>query len=192
MDRGPYRPATAQQAARTAASRPAQAQHREEPKAAAPSTAAVHHAAREKKAKKTPLLPYVMGGILVLLAVAWFVWSTMQKNVITGLDSSKHQAVFLANGQVYFGKLQRSGDYLRLTDVFYLQTQNSTDATKEDAKDPQAATSDASAQLIKLGDEVHGPEDEMIISRDQVLFFENLKPDGKVVKLIAQYKSNKN
>ena len=32
----------------------------------------------------------------------------------------------------------------------------------------------------------------MIISRDQVLFFENLKPDGKVVKLIAQYKSNKN
>ncbi len=45
------------------------------------------------------------------------------------------------------------------------------------------------SQLIKLGEEVHGPEDAMIINRDQVLFYENLKPGGKVSQLIQNYKS---
>lgn len=31
----------------------------------------------------------------------------------------------------------------------------------------------------------------MIIGKDQVLFFENLKKDGKVSDSIAKYKSNK-
>lgn len=43
-------------------------------------------------------------------------------------------------------------------------------------------------QLIKLGDEIHGPEDEMILSKDQVLFYENLKTDGKVAQSIEKYK----
>lgn len=190
MDRGPYR--APQQASRPAA-RPAAQTRSEEPHASTAATrptAVTHHATKEKKSKKAFLWPYIIGGIIVVLAVAWFVWSTMQKNTITGLDTSKYQAVFLVNGQVYFGKLHPSGDYLRLTDVFYLQTQNSTD-DKKDTKDPQAVTSDSSAQLIKLGNEVHGPEDEMIISRDQVTFFENLKADGKVAQTIAQYKDNK-
>ena len=40
----------------------------------------------------------------------------------------------------------------------------------------------------KLGQEIHGPEDEMIISKDHVLFYENLKSDGKVSQSIEQYK----
>jgi len=38
--------------------------------------------------------------------------------------------------------------------------------------------------LIKLGEELHGPEDMMVIRRDQVFFGENLKNDSKVVKAI--------
>ena len=45
-------------------------------------------------------------------------------------------------------------------------------------------------QLIKLGSEIHGPDDEMIINKDQVLFFENLKTDSTVAKSIASYQKS--
>jgi len=42
--------------------------------------------------------------------------------------------------------------------------------------------------LLKLGNEVHGPEDQMEINREHVVFIEKLKTDGKVAKAIAAYK----
>ena len=82
-----------------------------------------------------------------------------------------------------------NSEYLQLTDVYYLQNQQSTDEV-EDPNNPQASDADqSSATLIKLGKEIHGPEDEMIISKEQVLFYENLKTDGSVSKTIAQDKS---
>ena len=46
-------------------------------------------------------------------------------------------------------------------------------------------------QLVKLGNELHGPEDAMYINRQSVLFWENLKNDGKVAKAIAADKAKK-
>jgi len=97
------------------------------------------------------------------------------------VNSKQYQAVFLANGQVYFGKLKHvNGNYVQLSDIYYLQVQQSVqpDAAKTDQnKQPQVS-------LAKLGNELHGPEDSMYISRDQVLFWENLKEDGKVTQAI--------
>lgn len=99
-------------------------------------------------------------------------------------DSNKYQAVFLTNGQVYFGKLKdESGNYVKLTDIYYLQ-----------AKDQQVQPKDAAAAdqsnltLIKLGKELHAPADEMNISRTQVLFWEDINDDGKVKQAIDEYK----
>jgi hypothetical protein len=39
--------------------------------------------------------------------------------------------------------------------------------------------------LTKLGGEIHGPEDLMVINRSQILFVENLKPSGEVSKAIS-------
>jgi hypothetical protein len=44
--------------------------------------------------------------------------------------------------------------------------------------------------LVKLGNELHGPVDEMHISKAQILFYEDLKTDGQVVKAIQAYKAN--
>ena len=55
-----------------------------------------------------------------------------------------------------------------------------------------AAQESTGMQLIKLGEEVHGPEDTMVINRDQMLFFENLKSDGKVTQLIRQHSQGGN
>jgi len=106
------------------------------------------------------------------------------------IDSNKNQAVFLTNGQVYFGKLHTlNGGYMKLTDIYYLQTT----AKDTSSSDLQAASGQSSTdvQLIKLGDEIHGPDDEMIISKDQVLFFENLKKDSKVSSSITKYQNQK-
>jgi len=92
--------------------------------------------------------------------------------------TSDYQAVFLDSGQVYFGKItQQRSEYLRLTQVFYLQSGVS------------ALDSEASVALVKLGNEMHGPKDEMFLSNEHILFIENLKDDSKVVQAILQYQS---
>lgn len=128
--------------------------------------------------------------VALVLLVGWFV---MLRGIGIGggvIDSNKYQAVFFTNGQVYFGKLATMSDgYMKLSDVFYLQNKTAA-ATSENLQDSTTKASDV--ELIKLGNEVHGPEDAMIISRDQILFFENLKKDGTVTKSIDKYKSSQN
>jgi len=101
------------------------------------------------------------------------------------IDPKKQQAVFLTNGQVYFGRLTNIGDnFVRLQGIYYLNTQ-ATDA--KDAKDTKATTDQTSFSLVKLGCELHGPTDQMVINRSQISFWENLKSDGKVAKAIEQW-----
>lgn len=141
----------------------------------------------EKKSFKRLIFPIVSGILVILLGTAgWLLWSNSQATNVA-IESNKYQAVFFTNGQVYFGKLQSlNGGYMKLTDIYYLQTQAGEQA---DAKNPQQTSTDQNGvQLIKLGDEIHGPEDAMIISKDQVLFYENLKSDGKVAQSIDKYK----
>lgn len=142
----------------------------------------------DEKSWKRFVLPAAVALLVVaLLVMSWFMFfGNKGAGGAPAIDSSKYQAVFFTNGQVYFGKLSSlDANYLRLTDVYYLQSQQSEEA---DDSNPQDATSDqsSSATLIKLGEEIHGPEDEMVISRDQVLFYENLKSDGSVSESISQ------
>jgi hypothetical protein len=129
-----------------------------------------------------------IAGIIILGLAGWLGFSVYQ-NANTGIDSSKYQAVFFTNGQVYFGKLQSfNGDYLKLNDIYYLQTD--ADETTDSQNPQQTTANQGEVQLIKLGNEIHGPEDEMIISKDQVLFYENLRPDGNVSQSIQQARGN--
>lgn len=195
MDGGPFR--VPRPTDRRAAARPEPARRqpeeapapRVESKAVHP-TAAPHHAIKEEKTPSRFKLPIIAIIIVVALCIAgWFAWSKMQGSG-TAIDSNKYQAVFFTNGQVYFGKLHAfSDDSLKLTDIYYLQTQSEE---KTDSANPQqTSTSQNDVQLIKLGDEIHGPEDEMVISKEQLLFYENLKTDGKVAQSIEKHKSSK-
>ncbi len=119
--------------------------------------------------------------VIILGAVAWFVFAA-PKSQPTGIDKSRFQAVFLANGQIYFGKLQDFSDStFKMTTIYYPQTTG---------KDSEAATNaqsqNSNIQLIRLGDEVHGPDNEMFLTKDQILYYENLKSDSKVSQLIDQ------
>lgn len=138
--------------------------------------------------KKKPVKLIVFGVLAFVIAAAlWYVLVVRAGSLASTIDSGKYQAVFLSNGQIYFGKLKvHNGEYLKLTDIFYLQSQDAENQTDE----LQAgANQEGELQLIKLGNEVHGPEDQMMISQDQVLFYENLKADSKVATSIKTYQS---
>jgi hypothetical protein len=141
---------------------------------------------KKKKLKLAMIAGAATVGLLLLLLVGWFVY---RSSTAANIDTSRYQAVFFTNGQVYFGKLESlNSGYMKLSDIYYLQAQ----AAANESENPQETSSKSSdVQLIKLGNEVHGPEDEMIISKDQILFFENLKTDGKVSDSIKQYQSQK-
>lgn len=139
-----------------------------------------------KASKKWLKILIAIIGVIVAVVIGWLVWSSMG-GVAATIDNDKHQVVFFPNGQFYFGKLEVvDKDYLKLTDVFYVQT----DETEGGAESEETPAGDGNMRLIKLGEEVHGPEDVMIINRDQVLFFENLKPDSRVSQLIREYRSS--
>lgn len=132
----------------------------------------------------------VVVGVLVIVAlmIGAMLFSKSGSNSASSatVDTSKYQAIFLTNGQVYFGKLSDvNSGYVNIKDVYYLQVQQAV----QPADTKSASTEQPKVSLTKLGNELHGPTDEMHISRDQVLFWENLKGDSTVVKAISDYKN---
>lgn len=103
------------------------------------------------------------------------------------VDTSKYQAVFLTNDQVYFGKIKAiNDDVVVITDIYYLQ--KGSDQAADAKQDTAAPAQQSNMSLAKLGNELHAPVDQMQINKDQVLFWENLKADGKVAQAIESYK----
>lgn len=127
----------------------------------------------------------LLGIALLIASVAWLAYSTRPTLQAKYVESSKLQAVFLNNGQVYFGNIQTlNKDYLVMTNIFYLQ--NSTASTQ----DKNASTQ---VSLVKLGCELHMPYDSMVINTAQVTFWENVKDDGQVAKAASEFnKQNPN
>ncbi len=145
-------------------------------------------------------MPWVILGVVVVViaALSFLFRAQLFKNAGYGgavqsspAKASGYQAIFLTNGQVYFGKISNpSGDYVTLKDIYYLQVgPQQGSGTNAQGEQPQAQQS---VSLVKLGNELHGPVDEMHISRSQVLFYEDLKSEGSVVKAIDAYKANPN
>lgn len=93
------------------------------------------------------------------------------------VETSKLQAVFLTNDQVYFGKITSiNNKYVVLSNIYYLQTASSSKTTTA-----------SNISLVKLGCELHKPQDRMVIKQDQVSFWENLQADGQVAKAVKSF-----
>jgi hypothetical protein len=121
---------------------------------------------------------------IVILGVLWFLWWLLEPMGFLPRLGSKYQAVFLSNGQVYFGKLYRErSQYPILREVYYLQVMQQLQ--------PGTENPTANINLVKLGAELHGPTDEMRINRDHILFIEDLKDDSQVVQGIKRFKEGK-
>jgi hypothetical protein len=93
--------------------------------------------------------------------------------------NTEYQAVFLNNGQVFFGKLENAGSkYPLLKDVFYIQSN----------QDP--VTKQVNSVITKRGSELHGP-DMMYINAKHILIIESVTSGSKVAQLIQESKTKK-
>jgi hypothetical protein len=131
--------------------------------------------------------------IVIILAVGAIVFKDklFTTDKYGDIATGDYQAVFLTNGQVYFGSLSNvESRYLKLSNIYYLQVTPVLQTTTPDGPEAPAPTQQQQLSLVKLGNELHGPVDEMYINRDQVLFIEDLKEDGRVVQAIKDFEEN--
>jgi hypothetical protein len=90
---------------------------------------------------------------------------------------TEYQAVYLDNGQVFFGKISETGSaFPILREAFFVQTQ--VDQEKKETKN----------LLIRRGAEGHGP-DFMRLNVQHIVVIEPVAPDSRVAQLIRAAKA---
>jgi hypothetical protein len=133
----------------------------------------------------------VLGIIILIIAGVFAILGgngLFSKN--TKVVSDAYVAVFLSNEQVYFGKMTEYTDTdLVLNDVYYLQLSGVPTPVAGVDKKTADPISGNTFSLIKLGNELHGPTDELFINRAHVLFYEKLRADGRVMQSITEDKN---
>ncbi|MBI2592334.1 hypothetical protein HYW36_02540 [Candidatus Saccharibacteria bacterium] len=136
------------------------------------------------KFMRIELFTVIVGVALLLVAVALYAGLADPTSEAKYINKKEYQAVFLNNGQVYFGKVNDlNSKFLVLTNIFYIENNS--------ANSPNTTQQNTNYTLRKLGTtELHAPKDTMIINRDTVTFWENLKDSSQVVTKINEYYKN--
>ena len=127
--------------------------------------------------KKEGLL-LIVASIVAMAVVAVVVSGLLHNKLMQQIDKNSYQVVYLTNGQAYFGKLQNTGgEYLVMKDPYTAQSV----AAKQGETQTGATTT-----LLKVSQQVYGPQDSIAIKGDQVSFWQNLRSDSKVTAAIKQ------
>ncbi|MBI5732957.1 hypothetical protein HY967_03290 [Candidatus Jorgensenbacteria bacterium] len=126
---------------------------------------------------------YMVLGIVVVAFILWkalVVVGVLPSSDFPAVAGASWQSVFLTNNQVYFGHLKNyNREYVVLNDIFYLRV--------AEALQQGSSQQPPSLNLVKLGGELHGPQDMMYIPKDKIMFWENLKDDSQVVQAINNF-----
>ena len=134
------------------------------------------------KSSKSNLILAITALVVSVVGVVWLMQQIYQTN-LQRIDTSKYQVVYLVNGQAYFGKLQNtSGDFLVLKSPYIAQSVENTD------KDSNTSTGSTQTTILKVTDQVYGPDDSIAIKSSQVAFWQNLRDDSKVTKAVNSQK----
>lgn len=96
--------------------------------------------------------------------------------------TTEYKAIFLDNGQVFFGQLEKAGaSYTVIKDIFYVQRQ----VVEKDSDNKEVKNI-----LIKRGSEWHGP-DVMYINNRHIVVIEPVSSGSRVAQLIKEAKVQK-
>ncbi|HET6701456.1 MAG TPA: hypothetical protein VFH14_06625 [Gemmatimonadaceae bacterium] len=115
-------------------------------------------------------------GIAIVVFLAALFVTQWWDFTLPSLGRAEYQAVFLANGQTYFGRYyERIGAYVKIEDVYYLQQTES--GNPEQAPD---------TKLVRRGRELHAPAARMLVPRSAVLFVEDLRDASPIAQFMKQ------
>lgn len=132
-----------------------------------------HKLARQPFKRWQIVLGFITGVVVIAAAAAWALDYTFAQKIERG----GYQVVYLTNGQAYFGKLQNTkGEYLVMKEPY----------TAQSVAQGEAAESAAATTLLKVSQQVYGPQDSIAIKSDQVSFWQNLRSDSKVAAALTQ------
>ena len=125
----------------------------------------------------------IVFGCLILAVVLIAIFILWPRSDLPS-DLSAYQAVFLSDGQVYFGHLESyNSRFFLLTGVYYLKYSN---LIQQNSATSDSADKSQNLNLIKLGAEVHGPQSSIYIDKSKVTFIENLKDSSQVVQIMKK------
>lgn len=87
---------------------------------------------------------------------------------------ARYQAVFLSNGQTYFGHfIDRLGPYAKIDNAFYIQQ-----IPSQDEQTP------AESKIVRRGTELHQPTAFVLVPKSSILFTEDLRDDSPVAQFM--------
>lgn len=86
-----------------------------------------------------------------------------------------YQAVFLSNGQTFFGRYyDRLGPYVKIVSAYYIQQ----------TSDPADSSKPPESRIVRRGGELHGPAPEMLVPKTAVLFVEDLSDASPIAQFM--------
>lgn len=113
------------------------------------------------------IAPILVAAIVLIAAFAFTRWWDF---TLPSLGHQAYQAVFLANGQTFFGRYyDRLGPYAKVVAPYYIQ--------QGDLSGPR---------IVRRGGELHGPEGEMLVPKSAILFVEDLAASSPVAQFMAK------
>jgi hypothetical protein len=115
-------------------------------------------------------------GLFITLFVATILLVQWWDFTVPSVGRATYQAVFLANGQTYFGRYyERLGPYAKVENVFYIQQNRST-----------ADDSPPESRLVRRGSELHEPTSAMLIAKSAILFVEDLHEGSPIAQFMSK------
>jgi len=121
--------------------------------------------------RRVPFVGILVALVVVLGTSALVEWWDFTLPAIGG---ARYQAVFLANGQTYFGHyVDRLGPYVKIENAFYIQQTPS-----EDEEQP------AQSKIVRRGSELHHPSAFVLVPKSAILFVEDLRADSSVAQFM--------
>lgn len=116
--------------------------------------------------------------VIATILVAWFLISFLS-NIFTW------KAVFLDSNQVFFGK------FVNIPFASTITLRNAHFIKPEQADISSSTPQNQSIIISEIGEMPHGPADDMVISKDHILYYENLKSGSSLVKGLEQSENRK-
>ncbi|MDQ2914018.1 MAG: hypothetical protein M3T56_12275 [Chloroflexota bacterium] len=120
--------------------------------------------------------PLRNAGVATAVFVAAALLTQWWDFTLPAVGRAQYQAVFLVNGQTYFGRYyDRIGAYAKIEDVYYLQ--------QTAGANPDAAPD---TKIVRRGRELHAPPARMLVPKSAVLFVEDLTDSSPIAQFMRQ------
>jgi hypothetical protein len=112
--------------------------------------------------------------IFAALFIATFFLVRWWDFTVPTVARAHYQAVFLTNGQAYFGRyVDRLGPYIKVEDPYYIQqTKAATEGVPAEQK------------LVRRGQELHNPEGAILVPKSAILFVEDLQDTSQFAQFM--------